>query len=255
MTVRMPPATIPVRPSRPDLPAPKPSAFPVLTCELTIPAGATRPRLAVRRLPLPKADAQTHRGARRHRLPRQVERQDLPELRRRRAMAVPARRQRGRRDGARPRHSRRRLSLSRERVRRRATPGAPAAPWGYGWDAWDADFFQPARSLLAAAPWIVVRGNHESCNRAGQGWWRFLDPRPLAPRQDCNAAADDDIGDYSDAVRGSARPRHRHAVHRVRFVERRRDAAAPRRVPCTAPTRAQIEYAFALAAQRRRRSS
>ena len=52
--------------------------------------------------------------------------------------------------------------------------------------------------LLAAAPWIVVRGNHESCNRAGQGWWRFLDPRPLAPRQDCNAAADDAIGDYSE---------------------------------------------------------
>jgi hypothetical protein len=38
-----------------------------------------------------------------------------------------------------------------------------------------------------------------SCNRAGQGWWRFLDPRPVAPRQDCNVAADDDIGNYSDA--------------------------------------------------------
>lgn len=35
MTVRMPPATIPVRPSRPDLPAPKASAFPVLTRSLT----------------------------------------------------------------------------------------------------------------------------------------------------------------------------------------------------------------------------
>jgi hypothetical protein len=42
-----------------------------------------------------------------------------------------------------------------------------------------------------------VRGNHETCDRAGQGWWRALDPRPLAPRQDCNDAADDDVGDYS----------------------------------------------------------
>ncbi len=49
------------------------------------------------------------------------------------------------------------------------------SPWGYGWDAWNADFFTPAAPLLAAAPWAAVRGNHESCARAGQGWWRFLD--------------------------------------------------------------------------------
>ena len=90
-----------------------------------------------------------------------------------------------------------------------AHPGCAGSPWGYGYDAWRADFFQPARNLLAAAPWIVMRGNHESCNRAGQGWWRFLDPRPLTPQQDCNAAADDDIGNYSAAVRGAARPRMR----------------------------------------------
>ena len=71
------------------------------------------------------------------------------------------------------------------------------SPWGYGFDVWQADFFQPARRLLASAPWIVVRGNHESCNRAGQGWWRFLDTRPVAPQQNCNLAADDDIGNYS----------------------------------------------------------
>jgi RsmE family RNA methyltransferase len=60
-----------------------------------------------------------------------------------------------------------------------AHPGCYRSPWGYGYDAWRADFFQPARRLLAAAPWIVIRGNHESCNRAGQGWWRFLDPRSV----------------------------------------------------------------------------
>jgi hypothetical protein len=75
--------------------------------------------------------------------------------------------------------------------------GCEGSPWGYGFDTWNVDFFAPARPLLAAAPWIVVRGNHESCDRAGQGWWRAIDPRPLAPRQDCNDAADDDVGDYS----------------------------------------------------------
>ena len=76
-------------------------------------------------------------------------------------------------------------------------PACAGSPWGYGWDAWEADLFAPAQPLFAAAPWIVVRGNHESCFRAGQGWWRFLDPRPLAARQDCNSAADDSVGDYS----------------------------------------------------------
>jgi hypothetical protein len=77
-------------------------------------------------------------------------------------------------------------------------PGCKGSPWGYGWDVWDADFFRPARALLHAAPWIVARGNHESCERAGQGWWRYLDPHPLLPRRDCDNPADDAIGDYSD---------------------------------------------------------
>jgi hypothetical protein len=53
------------------------------------------------------------------------------------------------------------------------------SPWGYGWDVWNADFFEPAAPLLAAAPWLVVRGNHENCGRAGEGWLRFLDPLPI----------------------------------------------------------------------------
>jgi hypothetical protein len=70
--------------------------------------------------------------------------------------------------------------------------------WGFGWASWDPDFFTPAASLLSAAPWIVLRGDHETCDRGGQGWWRFLDPRPFAPRRNCNLAADDPSGDYSD---------------------------------------------------------
>lgn len=53
--------------------------------------------------------------------------------------------------------------------------GCAGSPWGYGDDAWQADFFGPARALLAATPWVFVRGNHEACSRAGQGWLRYLD--------------------------------------------------------------------------------
>jgi hypothetical protein len=77
-------------------------------------------------------------------------------------------------------------------------PGCTGSPWGYGWDAWNADFFAPARTLLAAAPWVVARGNHESCSRGGQGWWRYLDPRPLRPETSCDDPARDAIADYTD---------------------------------------------------------
>ncbi len=53
------------------------------------------------------------------------------------------------------------------------------SPAGHDWDTWAADFFTPARELLAAAPWVFVRGNHETCRRAGYGWFSFLDPRPV----------------------------------------------------------------------------
>jgi len=57
--------------------------------------------------------------------------------------------------------------------------GCAGSPSGYGWDAWNADFFEPAAPLLAAAPWVLARGNHEDCNRAGEGWFRFLDRAPM----------------------------------------------------------------------------
>lgn len=49
---------------------------------------------------------------------------------------------------------------------------------GYDWAGWNADFFAPATPLLTAAPWIMVRGNHENCDRGGEGWMRFLSPVP-----------------------------------------------------------------------------
>jgi hypothetical protein len=70
-------------------------------------------------------------------------------------------------------------------------------PWGYGLDAWRADFLDPAAPLLKAAPWIAVRGNHESCNRAGQGWRRLLDTAPFSAETSCDDPANDMHGDFS----------------------------------------------------------
>jgi hypothetical protein len=54
--------------------------------------------------------------------------------------------------------------------------GCKGSPYGDNWDTWKADFFKPAAPLLAAAPWIATRGNHEICARAGDGFMLFLDP-------------------------------------------------------------------------------
>lgn len=43
------------------------------------------------------------------------------------------------------------------------------------WETWWLDYFQPAQTLLPAAPWIFLRGNHELCSRAGPGWFYLLD--------------------------------------------------------------------------------
>jgi hypothetical protein len=59
-------------------------------------------------------------------------------------------------------------------------PGCAGSPHGDNWAVWQKDFFDPAAPLLAAAPWVLVRGNHELCNRGGHGWFRLLDPHPHA---------------------------------------------------------------------------
>ncbi len=58
--------------------------------------------------------------------------------------------------------------------------GCAGSPYGDNWPVWKADFFDPAAPLLAAAPWVMVRGNHELCARGGLGWFRLLDPHPPA---------------------------------------------------------------------------
>ncbi|WP_168203981.1 metallophosphoesterase [Aliikangiella coralliicola] len=44
------------------------------------------------------------------------------------------------------------------------------------WRNWHDDVFKAGKKLMAAAPWIVARGNHELCSRAGAGYFYFLDP-------------------------------------------------------------------------------
>lgn len=44
------------------------------------------------------------------------------------------------------------------------------------WTTWNEDFFVPNAPLLAKAPWVFTRGNHELCSRAGAGYFYFLDP-------------------------------------------------------------------------------
>jgi hypothetical protein len=60
--------------------------------------------------------------------------------------------------------------------------GCAGSPSGDKWATWRSEFFDPAKPLLTAAPWVLVRGNHEACGRGAKGWFRQLDagPRPLA---------------------------------------------------------------------------
>ena len=65
--------------------------------------------------------------------------------------------------------------------------GCAGSPYGDNWASWNADFFTPAAPLLAAAPWVIVRGNHEDCARGGPGWLRLLGPVAYDPAAPCTA--------------------------------------------------------------------
>jgi len=50
------------------------------------------------------------------------------------------------------------------------------SPHGDDAPAWYADFLAPAAPVFAGAPLVLLRGNHEVCDRNGTGWFRYLDP-------------------------------------------------------------------------------
>ncbi len=64
------------------------------------------------------------------------------------------------------------------------------SPYGENWATWKEEFFEPAKPLLLAAPWVIMRGNHENCARAGAGWIFFF----ALPGQYGSAAACDSKG-------------------------------------------------------------
>ncbi len=197
MDLRAAPATEPLRPTRSAQADSKPADFPVRTCEKAIPAGTGQARIGELSLPLPK-----------HEIDRIVVIGDTGCRLKKSDNAYQACNDPDRYPFAKVAAAAANWKPDlvvhvgdyeyRENKCPDNNPSCAGSPWGYGWDAWQADFFGPGAALLKAAPWAMVRGNHESCSRAGQGWWRMLDSRPLRAGRDCNDAADDNIGDYSE---------------------------------------------------------
>jgi len=62
--------------------------------------------------------------------------------------------------------------------------GSPFNGPGMRMATWNAEFFDPGKPMLEAAPIVFVRGDHEKCERAGSGYFRFLDGSPLQPCTD-----------------------------------------------------------------------
>jgi len=69
------------------------------------------------------------------------------------------------------------------------------SPHGDDAAAWYADFIAPAAPMFAAAPLVLIRGNHEECARNGAGWFRYLDPHAGAACSEDTAPYAVDFGD------------------------------------------------------------
>jgi hypothetical protein len=197
MSVRAPAQTLAQRPTRSDPALSKPSVFDALVCEAGIPTKARAASIDGRKLPLPPAVIRRivvigDTGCR-------IKSADNAYQACNDAKAYPFAKVAAAAAKWRPDLV---IHVGDYLYRENPCPlgqsGCAGSVWGYGLDAWRADFLNPADPLLRAAPWAAVRGNHESCARAGQGWWRMIDPRPLQAGRDCNDAAHDDMGDYSD---------------------------------------------------------
>ena len=174
----------------------KPSAFPLSTCEETLPASARTAQVGAKFLPLPKAEPQrilvlADTGCRLKKADNAFQSCNDGEMWPLARIAASA-------AALKPDLV---LHIGDYHYRENACPadiaGCKDSPWGYGWDAWEADLFKPAAPLLAAAPWIVVRGNHEECARAGQGWFRLLDTQPYSSVRSCDDPANDGGANYT----------------------------------------------------------
>lgn len=206
MTVRAPAGTMPLRTTSTDSTLAqamtsgnsKPSVFSTTTCEFLVPAGATSASVAGIKLPLPKPVVNRvvivgDTGCRVsignvYQACGDPTQWPFPIIAQAAAAMQPD------------------LVLHVGDYHYRDNPCPPGntacagTPWGYGSDVWMADLFTPAAPLLAAAPWVMVRGNHEVCNRAGQGWYRYLDPAPYDSSgvKTCNDPANDNAANFND---------------------------------------------------------
>lgn len=181
--------------------APDPPGFPVLTCEASVPAGATQVSVGGTRLPLPRPTAARlaligDTGCRiedGHTAQACNDPDAWPFAGLARAVAELARWLTGepeRGDFASLAQSIAALDpdlvvhvgdyLYREDACPDGDPGCAGSPYGYTWATIEADWFAPAAPLFGTAPLVLTRGNHESCSRAGTVWFRFLDSRPYS---------------------------------------------------------------------------
>jgi hypothetical protein len=77
------------------------------------------------------------------------------------------------------------------------------SPYGDNWETWQSEFFEPADPLLRAAPWVIMRGNHENCERAGAGWLYFF---ALPGHKSGEAACDSEPRGYSISIGKTKEP-------------------------------------------------
>ena len=249
MSLRAKAETIPQRTTASAAADSKPSSFPLNTCEYPLPGNIMRASVGDLRLPLPKASPQRivvigDSGCRLKKADNAW--QDCSDA------------------DAWPFAQVARVAASfnpdlvlhvgdyhyRENACQPGAAGCQGSPWGYGWDAWAADLFEPAAPLLAAAPWIVARGNHEECARAGQGWFRFLDPRPYDTGRSCNDSAKDGDADYSEPYGVPLGPDAQVIVFdSARAGRARLDPASAKDAPVFAKYRAQFLRVGELAAK------
>ena len=196
MTLRSPPRQFPPRPSASGAAAARPSAFPLRVCEVALPRGVKRASVNGQGVPVLPAVVRRivvigDTGCRLKQADNAWQACDDPRAWPFAAVARAA-------AATKPDLV---LHVGDYHYRENACPegqaGCAGSPWGYGWDAWDVDFLAPAAPLLAAAPWVVARGNHEECARAGQGWWLLLDPHALTPAADCADPAQDADGNHT----------------------------------------------------------
>ncbi len=171
---------------------PAPAGFPILLCEVVIPAGATSATINGISLPLPKSQIGnivvigdtgckgdvTGSGKKVEPLEEPEDDDDEAEE------AAPAK------GSKKPKQDCTPTGWPFKAVSKSAAATTPDLVIHVGdyvyvkgdtWENWNDQFFTPAKKLLAAAPWIFVRGNHEICDTKfhGAGFFYLLDPRPL----------------------------------------------------------------------------